>query len=111
VRVMTRGGGVWTYGPCALPASIDALRRAVVRAYVNTRGVEVRPATVRCARNVIEDWYLDGRVDAVYQLRCYDDALERLPSAPSPFSSVWVDLRAARRAALVGKITEPRRTR
>lgn len=32
-----------------------------------------------CGRDVIDDWYDDGRIGTIYPLECYGSALERLP--------------------------------
>jgi hypothetical protein len=32
-----------------------------------------------CGDRVVEDWYDNGRIDATYDLRCYDDAIASIP--------------------------------
>jgi hypothetical protein len=32
-----------------------------------------------CGDNVVADWYDNGRIDHVYDLRCYDDAIGSIP--------------------------------
>lgn len=46
----------------------------------------------RCGKRVIEDWYVDGRVDRVYRLGCYGAALGLLPTSPPLDSTVVEDI-------------------
>ena len=58
---------------CALRARIGRGARAALLAAAPAS------AAPSCARQVIDDWYEDGRVDRTYPLHCYDDAIEALP--------------------------------
>jgi hypothetical protein len=97
VTVLFDDGGATDYGPCALPADIDRLRAAVVRESLRVHDLRLEPAGRRCARAVLADWYRDGRVDRVYQLRCYGDVMRALPE-----SEMTPPLRRAAEAASVG---------
>jgi hypothetical protein len=57
-------------------------------------------AAPSCARQVIDDWYDDGRVDGTYPLHCYDDAIEILPRDVEIYSSAKEDIQRALTAAL-----------
>jgi hypothetical protein len=57
-------------------------------------------AAPACARQVIDDWYDDGRVDGTYPLHCYDDAIEILPRDVEVYSSAKEDIQRAMTAAL-----------
>ena len=48
-----------------------------------------------CGRQVIDDWYEDGRVDRTYPLHCYDDAIEALPPDVRDYSSAKEDIQRA----------------
>lgn len=48
-----------------------------------------------CGRQVIDDWYDDGRVDGTYALHCYDDAIEILPRDVRDYSSAKDDIQRA----------------
>jgi hypothetical protein len=37
-------------------------------------------AATACAEQVIHDWSEDGRVDGVYELSCYQEAVDAIPS-------------------------------
>jgi hypothetical protein len=57
-------------------------------------------AAQSCGRQVIDDWYDDGRVDGTYALHCYDDAIEILPRDVRDYSSAKEDIERALQAKL-----------
>jgi hypothetical protein len=57
-------------------------------------------AAPSCARQVIDDWYEDGRVDRTYPLHCYDDAIEALPPDVRDYSSAKEDIQRALQARM-----------
>jgi hypothetical protein len=57
-------------------------------------------AAPSCARQVIDDWYDDGRVDRTYPLHCYDDAIEALPPDVRDYSSAKEDIQRALQARM-----------
>ena len=50
----------------------------VVAAALLSAAVSAAPSPT-CGRLVVEDWYDNGRIGRLYPLRCYRDALARLP--------------------------------
>ena len=54
-----------------------------------------------CWKTLINDWY-DGRIDGIYPIHCYRDALNHLPSDVDTYSSARDDIQQAlqRRIAL-----------
>lgn len=58
-------------------------RLVIVTALVGISGIVAPPTTASaadaCADQVLFDWYDNGRVDRVYQLRCYEEAITALP--------------------------------
>ena len=70
------------------------------------------PATAApsCARQVIDDWYDDGRVDRTYPLHCYDDAIEALPPDVRDYSSAKEDIQRALQARMRGEASPPATT-
>jgi len=67
-------------------------------------------AAASCGRQVIDDWYDDGRVDGTYALHCYDDAIEILPRDVSDYSSAKEDIERALQAKLRGEPAPPATT-
>ena len=49
-------------------------------------GVGPRFAAKDCGRQIIDDWFKDGRVDKIYPLHCYEDALSSLPNDVRTYS-------------------------
>ena len=67
-------------------------------------------AAPSCGRQVIDDWYDNGRVDGTYALHCYDDAIEILPRDVRDYSSAKEDIERALQAKLRGEPAPPART-
>ena len=67
-------------------------------------------AAPSCARQVIEDWYDDGRVDRTYPLHCYDDAIEALPPDVRDYSSAKEDIQRALQARMRNEPSPPATT-
>lgn len=55
--------------------------------------------TVPCWKQVINDWY-DGRIDNVYPLHCYHEAIAHLPEDVQTYSSAKDEINRALLAAL-----------
>jgi hypothetical protein len=67
-------------------------------------------AAPSCGRQVIDDWYDDGRVDRTYPLHCYDDAIEALPPDVRDYSSAKEDIQRALQARMRGEEPPPATT-
>lgn len=67
-------------------------------------------AAASCGRQVVDDWYDDGRVDGTYELHCYDDAIETLPRDVIVYSSAKEDIERALQAKLRSKPAPPATT-
>jgi hypothetical protein len=89
-----------------------ALRAAVLLAALASVLVATTPASAApsCGRQVIDDWYDDGRVDGTYKLHCYDDAIENLPRDVRDYSSAKEDIERALQAKLRGEPAPPATT-
>ena len=63
------------------------------------------PATAAkpCERQVIDDWYDNGRVDQIYEAHCYRDAVKSLPTDVIDYSSAKDDILRALSFALRGE--------
>jgi hypothetical protein len=58
-----------------------------------TAGAAARSAPP-CWKVLINDWY-DGRIDGIYEIHCYRDALQHLPADVDTYSSARDDIRQA----------------
>ena len=67
-------------------------------------------AAPSCGRQVIDDWYDDGRVDRTYDLHCYDDAIDALPPDVRQYSSAQEDIERALQARMRGQGSPPAKT-
>ena len=56
-------------------------------------------ASTPCWKTLIDDWY-DGRIDSVYPVSCYRDALANLPEDVAQYSSLEDDINHALAAAI-----------
>ena len=63
-----------------------------------------------CGRQVIDDWWDNGRIDGTYADHCYDDAIESLPRDVRDYSSAQEDITRALQAKLRGEEAPPART-
>ena len=82
---------------------------AVVLAFAAATVEQSAPANAvsepNCGGRIVADWLDDGRVKRLYTLRCYDDALERIPGVTS--STARTDIERARAYARRGRLAPP----
>jgi hypothetical protein len=59
--------------------------------------VSAAPASARtpCWKEVISDWYVDGRVDGTYPIPCYQQAIQHLPSDVLSYADAASEIRRA----------------
>ncbi len=60
-------------------------------------------ATMSCAKQVVADWYDDGRVDKIYPLECYRAAIKSLPPDVIDYSNAKEEIGRALAYAKQGK--------
>ena len=65
------------------------------------------PAAASCGKQVIDDWYDNGRVDGTYDLHCYDDAIDALPRDVRDYSSAKEDIERALQNRMQGRPAPP----
>lgn len=67
---------------------------ALVAALAAAAGLSVAPALAGggCADQVVADWYDNGRVDKLYELHCYREAVQKLPVDVRDYSSAKDDI-------------------
>lgn len=62
-----------------------------------------KASAASCAKQVVADWYGDGRVDQIYELHCYADAIRSLPVDVLDYSNAKEDILRALSYAKRGK--------
>jgi hypothetical protein len=60
-------------------------------------------ATAPCWQRLTLDWAADGRVDKIYPLACYQQAIAHLGATDRVYSSAEDDIRRAQQRAIAGK--------
>jgi uncharacterized membrane protein YgcG len=61
------------------------------------------PAT-KCGQQVLTDWYDNGRIDKLYPLNCYEEAIDEIPSDIGPYVDAEDVITRALQGALHGKL-------
>ncbi len=92
------------------PSRLAFFAVLVLAAFVSVVATASADAAAACGRQVIDDWYDDGRVDGTYKLHCYDDAIEILPRDVRDYSSAKEDIERALQAKLRGEPAPPATT-
>ena len=85
-----------------IPIRRTAIVLAATSALVLVLGAGPALGAKSCGRQVIDDWYDNGRVDKLYDLHCYEDAIDALPEDVVAYSSAKDDIERAL-ALAVGK--------
>lgn len=86
--------------PQGLRAAVAAAAAVLATIAAGTESALAAPA---CARQVVADWYDDGRVDRLYPLHCYRDAIKTLPEDVRAYSSAKDDIERALQFRMRGK--------
>jgi len=74
-----------------------------VGAFAGVAPAASKRGTTACWKTLINDWY-DGRIDGIYAIHCYREALNHLPSDVDTYSSARDDIQQA----LQKRITQSR---
>jgi hypothetical protein len=61
-------------------------------------------ATTPCGKKVLDDWWADGRVDRLYPLHCYEEAIDGIPPDIRDYSDAESVISRALQAAVGGKL-------
>jgi len=67
------------------PYALVALLALVASAFVMLNVADPAMAQANCGRQVLEDWYDNGRVDKLYPPHCYEDAIDQIPRDLGPY--------------------------
>jgi len=92
------------------PSRLAIFAVILLAAFVSAVATAPADAAASCGRQVINDWYDDGRIDGTYAEHCYDDAIEILPRDVRDYSSAKEDIERALQAKLRGEPAPPATT-
>jgi hypothetical protein len=92
------------------PSRLAIFAVFALAAFVSVVATAPAGAATSCGRQVINDWYDDGRIDGTYAAHCYDDAIEILPRDVRDYSSAKEDIERALQAKLRGEPAPPATT-
>lgn len=59
-----------------------------------------------CGEVMVDDWFDNGRVDRIYDLECYEDALEAIPSDLRDYTDAEDVFSRALQAAALGRLAQ-----
>jgi hypothetical protein len=76
---------------------LTAFRRLLLTTLVLAAGLTLVPVAsgATCAQQVIDDWWDNGKVDEIYAVHCYREAIDALPEDLSGYSSAADDINRA----------------
>jgi hypothetical protein len=57
-----------------------------------------------CGNKILADWYDNGRIDRLYKLHCYEDALDSIPSDLRDYANAEDIINRALQAAVDGQL-------
>jgi hypothetical protein len=61
-------------------------------------------AATPCGKKVLQDWFDNGRVDKLYDLHCYEDAIDLIPADIRDYADAEDVINRALQGALDGKL-------
>jgi hypothetical protein len=62
--------------------------------------------TTKCGQQVLADWYDNGRIDKLYPLNCYEEAIDEIPSDIGPYVDAEDVITRALQGALHGNLAQ-----
>jgi hypothetical protein len=62
-------------------------------------------AATPCGKKVLGDWFDNGRIDRLYPLNCYEEAIDEIPSDIGPYVDAEDVITRALQGALHGNLT------
>lgn len=63
-------------------------------------------ATTKCGQQVLADWYDNGRIDKLYPLNCYEEAIDGIPDDIGPYVDAEEVITRALQGALRGEVVQ-----
>jgi uncharacterized membrane protein YgcG len=61
-------------------------------------------AATKCGQQVLADWYDNGRIDRLYPLNCYEEAIDAIPNDIGPYVDAEEVITRALQGALHGNV-------
>jgi hypothetical protein len=61
-------------------------------------------AATKCGQKVLADWYDNGRIDRLYPLNCYEEAIDAIPTDIGPYVDAEDVITRALQSALNGQL-------
>lgn len=61
-------------------------------------------AATECGKRVLADWFDNGRIDRLYPLNCYEEAIDAIPADLKPYADAEDVITRALQAALRGEL-------
>ena len=93
----------------AVPALLTLLA-AVITALALTAltlaGAATAAASSKCGEQVLADWFDNGRIDRLYPLHCYEEAIDAIPNDIRDYADAEEVISRALQAALSGNLAE-----
>jgi hypothetical protein len=63
-------------------------------------------AATKCGQQVLADWYDNGRIDKLYPLNCYEEAIDAIPNDIGPYVDAEEVITRALQGALRGDVVD-----
>jgi len=86
----------------ALAALLAMVASAVVA--LTTTGPATAAAKTSCGDKVLADWFDNGRIDRLYPLHCYEDAIDAIPDDLRDYADAEQVISRALQSALRGEL-------
>ncbi len=96
-----------THGTCRLARTLFVLAAGVVLALSVSLALASPAAAAKntpCGKKVLNDWWDNGRVDRLYPLHCYEEAIDAIPADIRDYSDAEQVISRALQAAVGGKL-------
>lgn len=84
-----------------LVALVLVLSAVASLSFASTAGAETK-----CGQQVLADWYDNGRIDKLYPLNCYEEAIDAIPEDIGPYVDAEEVITRALQGALHGNLSQ-----
>jgi hypothetical protein len=98
-----------THDTCGLARTLFVLAAGVVLALSVSLALASPAAAAKntpCGKKVLNDWWDNGRVDRLYPLHCYEEAIDAIPADIRDYSDAEQVISRALQAAVGGKLAQ-----